>query len=232
MVESVASSTTFDLPVDELITQAAESLGGDHLTANELKRARTALNLILINIQNRGIAPLASISHVSVALVSGSSLSYPLGTSAFNVKDIVIRTSTASGAYTDFGTEMIGFSDWLNISKKTTEGRPTQVLVNRQRTGPVLNVWPVPDSGAYSIQAWVVKRAADVTAAYQLVDVPHRYLGVLVNGLKFHIAQFRKADINTLQWLKMQYEEELLLALDEDRERIDLMIYPDTRSPI
>lgn len=232
MVESVASSTSFDLPVDELITQAAEGLGGEHLTGNELKRARTALNLILIDMQNRGMTPLASMALVSVALVSGSSMNYSLGSNVFNVMDLTIRTSTATGEYTDFGVERIGFSDWLNISKKTTQGRPTQFMVDRQRSGPVINVWPVPDAGKYSLQSWVLQRVADVNASHQLVGTPHRYLGAIVRGLRYHLAEMRGADINKLQWLKQQYVEELQMAMDEDRERTDFEIYPEVNAPM
>ena len=134
MVESVGSSTSFDLPVDELILQASEGVGGGHLTGSELKRARTALNLILIDMQNRGVVPLASMSLVSVALVSGSSMSYSLGTDVFNIMDVAVRTSTASGEYSDVQVERIGFTDWLNIPNKQQEGRPTQFMVDRKST--------------------------------------------------------------------------------------------------
>ena len=232
MVESVASTTSFDLPVDELIVQAAEGLGGGHLTGAELKRARTALNLIMIDMQNRGVAPLASMSLVSITLTSGSSMSYSLGSDVFTVLDGVIRTSTASGEYSDSGIEKIGFSDWLNIADKQHEGKPTQFMVDRQRSGPVVNVWPVPSNNSWSLQVWTLKRLSDINASYQLVGTPHRYLGAIVRGLRFHLAEMRGFDLQRLEWLKMQYLEELQLALDEDRERIDFFVSPEINSPV
>jgi hypothetical protein len=233
VVETVASSTSFDLPVDEIITQAAEGIGGDPLTGNELKRARTALNLILISLQNRGMAPLSSLSLVSVALVSGSSLSYPLGSDVFNVMNVAVRTSTASGEYSDTGIEVLGYTDWLQIVNKQQEGRPTQYMVDRTRNNININVWPVPNAtGRWSLQAWTVKRIADINASYQLVGLPHRYLPAVVAGLRYQLAVMRKLPLDEREWFRNLYETELQLALDEDREKKDFNLYPEVPSPV
>ena len=60
MAESVGTNTSFDLSVDELIEIALEGIGGDHIGNKEARLARTSLNLVFIDLQNRGMAPLAS----------------------------------------------------------------------------------------------------------------------------------------------------------------------------
>lgn len=229
MTEQVGTNTQFNMTVDEIIELALEGLGGEHTSAQESKLARTSLNLVFIDLQNQGMAPLASMKLTEIPLVSGSSLAYQMSAGVFNVFDGVIKVSSSS-SFTDLGIERMGYDEWLDIpTKESTKGRPTRFLVNKQRDNIELNFWPVPDSGKYSFKAWTLNRIADVDASYQLIDLPHRYLPAIVKGLRFYMSDLRGTDMNNKQWMKQEYMESLQLALSEDRERISFHVYPNNR---
>lgn len=232
MTEQVGTNTNFDMPVDELIDFALEGLGGEHISYSDAKNARLALNLIFIDLQNRGMAPLASMQLTTVALVSGSADNYYLGSAVFNVLDAVIQIS-ASGGSTDLPMDRLSYTEWLEIpTKSTSKGRPTQYLVNKQRNGVEVNVWPKPESNKYSLKAWTLNRIADVDGSYQLIDLPHRYLPAIVKGLRYYMADLRSAPLDERQWFKNEYLETLQVALDEDRERVSFDVYPSNKKQL
>lgn len=225
MVEQVGTNRNFDLPVDEILDLAIEGVGGEHVSFEEARKIRTALNLVLIDLQNRGMAPLASVQLTETTLVSGSSENYQLSSATFNIMDAVVNISSSSES-TDLPIERLSYSEWLDLPTKSTKGRPTHYLVDRQRNNIQVSLWPVPDNNTYKFKAWTLQRIANVDKSYQLVDVPHRYLPAIISGLRFHLSILRSRPLDERQWLKMEYLEVLQRALDEDRERTDFDVYP------
>lgn len=230
MTEAVASTTSFDLPVDEIIELALEGLGGETISGKEAKLARTSLNLVLIDLQNRGVAPLSSMEIVSVDLASGSADDYSLGSDVVNVQQAVVAVSVSGsgGTFTDLPLSRLSYDEWLRIpTKDSNQGRPTHYFVDKQRSDHLVSFWPKPDSSTkYRFKAWTLKKTADITKSYQLVDVPRVYLTAIVRGLRYYMADLRGSQIPDKQWYKLEYEEALQRALDEDRERVDLQLYP------
>lgn len=228
MTEQIGTTKTFNMPVDEIIEFALQAIGGDHFSAKESKLARTALNLVFIDLQNRGMAPLSSMELVELTLVSGSSMNYPLGSDVFSVFDAVVEVSSSTG-YTDLNLERKSLSDWLKIpTKETSKGRPTSYLVDKQPDNTFISFWPVPNTGTYSFKAWAMKKIGDVNKSYQLLDLPSSYLPAIIAGLRYHMAGIRNLDANTKMALKQEYVENLMLALEEDRERVSFRVYPES----
>jgi hypothetical protein len=228
MAEVVGTTKNFDLPVDEIIEQALEGLGGEHTSQNEAKLARRSLNLLFIDMQNRGMVPLASMEQVELALVSGSGVGYSMSPDVLNVLDAVIRVSSSSGT-SDIPIEPLSYIDYLEIPQKLTQGRPTGFLVDRQRDNLKITLWPVPDTQTYSFVSWSCVKTADVNKSYQLVDFSTRYLPAIVNGLRWQMSQIRGLPLDVRQVYKNEYLEALQLALEEDRERVDFDVYPSSK---
>ena len=230
MVEQVGTTNTFNMPVDEVIDMALQAIGGERVSYEEAKMARNALNLVFIDLQTRaGMAPLSSMQLSEVQLVSGSSLDYALSAGAIHVLDAVVEVSTSSGT-TDLPLRRLSYADWLKIPVKSASGQPSMFHVNKQRTHLEVNLWPVPNSGAYTFKAWTINKIADVTQGYQLMDIPTRYLPVIIKGLRYFMADIRRVPLDERMYLKNEYNEALQLALDDDRERTDFNIYPVGRT--
>ena len=230
MTATVGTTTAFNMTIDEIISFVLEGIGGEHISAKEAKNARTALNLMFIDLQNKGFAPLASMEVTEVPLVSGSSMGYSFGSDVFTVLDSVVQVSSASGTYVDLGIETITYDDWLNIpTKLQNQGRPSQMLILRGRDDTTFNVWPVPNNNNYKVKSWTLKKIADVNKSHQLVDLPTRYLPSVVAGLRYYMAWLRPGTLmEDKVALKQEYIELLDNAMSEDRERVGIHFYPNT----
>jgi hypothetical protein len=143
--------------------------------------------------------------------------------STVDVLEVVLRRSGE-----DIGVTRVSRQEYLATPTKTTQGRPTQIYINRQIT-PTLTVWPTPENSTDSLIYYRVRRIEDADAATNNPDVPFRFLPCLVAGLAFHIS-LKKAPQRT-QILKAFYEEEFERAASQDiAHGIPLRLVPSYQS--
>jgi hypothetical protein len=86
---------------------------------------------------------------------------------------------------------------------------------------PCINVWPTPNSGGdYTFVYWRLRRLQDAGDGVNIEDIPFRLIPCLVAGLAFYIAS-KRADISPdrVAFLKQEYEQQWLLAAQEDRDK-------------
>jgi hypothetical protein len=86
---------------------------------------------------------------------------------------------------------------------------------------PCINVWPTPDAGGdYTFVYWRLRRLQDAGNGVNVEDIPFRFIPCMVAGLAFYIAAKRAdADPMRVGFLKDEYEQQWLLASQEDREK-------------
>jgi hypothetical protein len=86
---------------------------------------------------------------------------------------------------------------------------------------PCINVWPTPNAGGgYVFTYWRLRRLQDAGNAINVEDIPFRLIPCLVAGLAFYIASKRPdIDPNRVMFLKQEYEQQWLLASQEDRDK-------------
>lgn len=219
----MASSGTysFSLPLDELIDQAIPLAGGEPTGGQDIRFARRALDLLFIDVQNRGIR-LHSLIQTDVSISTTSTILDA------TLQDVLDATVFVSG--TSYDVERMGFGDYIDISRKGQSGRPTRFFVDRKVDAPVLYVWPVPTS-AVTFSFWGVKQTQDGGKLTNTPDFHRRYWPTLVWGLAYHIAASRgmKVPPDRLLFLKGEFEQALDFAAGEDRERITLKVKPNYR---
>lgn len=225
MVETVASTTNFNLPVDEIIEEALDHLGGEHTSHYDARSARRSLNFLLIDLQNRGY-PLCTMEQRTLNLVEDTA-SYTLDNDVLAIIDLNYYDATS-----DTEQQLMALSpfDYFNLTKKDQTGeRPSVYAFDRTgMTAPKLYVWQVPQVSGSSIKYWCVRKHKDVTKSYQLVDISSRYLPSLAIGLAYFMA-FKKEGIDParVQTIFAEYERRLSAAFAEDEDRIDMKVYPD-----
>lgn len=140
-----------------------------------------------------------------------------------DVLEAVIRRSSE-----DLSITRISRQDYLSITKKTTQGRPTEFYVDRQVT-PTITIWPAPENSTDQIIYYRVKKIQDADSAVNTPDIPFRFLPCLVSGLAYQIAVKRSPD--RIAMLKTIYEEEFQRAAAEDIEHgIPLLLVPSYQS--
>lgn len=213
-------TTTFSLDIDEIVKQAYQRIGGEPMTGQNARDARINLNLLFIDMANRG-SPLAKVEQKTKTLTSGTA-TLTLDQEDVDVLELVITTSDD----VDIEVPRIARAEYLRIPNKTQESRPTQYSIDRQKDQIVLTFWPVPDD-AYSVTYYSVVRFEDVTGAREDPDINVRYLPSLITGLAWYLS-FNDKDfpLDKRDRLEKRFEEELERARVEDSEKTTLYLQP------
>jgi len=230
---TTSGTQSFNLDLNNLIEEAFERCGAELRTGYDIRTARRSLNLLTIEWANRGIN-LWTIEQGSIPLVQGQ-ITYNLPVDTIDLLDSVVRTQTGV-EQTDINISRISVSTYATIPNKNAQGRPIQVWIDRQSgateptTGinyPTINVWPAPDqSNFYTYVYWRLRRIQDAGNGTTTQDIPFRMLPCLVAGLAYYLAMKLPDALPRVEMLKMSYEEQWLLASNEDREKASLRLAP------
>ena len=221
MPSTTSGTTAFSMDVEKLIDQALQPSGGETVSGLEASKARTVLNLLLIQLQNKNI-PISKIDIIEQALISGT-VTYTLATSVNDVLAVTLEKADD----VDLTLNRCGVKEYHKITNKTTTGRPNRFMTERLNSAVDVTFWPVPDASTYTAKLLVQLKIEDITAAYQRVDLPTRYLPLLVKWLAYELAINRIGVPDTVKdRLKSEYIEVYKDTMDEDRERTDWILTP------
>ena len=221
---ATSGTTNFSLPLDELLEQASLRVGGEPTLGTEARVSRRALDLLFTDLQNRGIL-LHTLEQVLVTLTQAVA-TISCSPDTLDVLDAVVRRNN-----TDLMMVRMGYGEYLDIPRKTQQGRPTQYFVNRQREYPLIYVWPAPENSTDILVYWKMRFVQDAGKLSNDPDMPRRFFPALVAGLAYYLALNRgmQFPLDRLGILKAEYEEQLQHATEEDRERAPLRIVPRYR---
>ena len=221
---AVSGTYDFNLDIDEVIQEATEMIGGEDTLGHEPASARRSINLMLKDWQNRGV--LLWSTSVSSVTVSASTTTYSLASSTIDALEVVLSRDS-----TDIQLERITPEEYLLIPNKTQTGRPNQYSIRRERDNPVMSVWPLPDNSTDVLKMEIISELQDVNkSAIQNADLPKRFLPCLTCGLAYYMSMKRPlVPENRIMMLKANYEELLMRAMEEDRERASMFIRPRLR---
>ena len=221
---AVSGTYDFNLDIDEVIQEATEMIGGEDTLGHEPASARRSINLMLKDWQNRGV--LLWSTSVSSVTVAASTTTYSLASSTIDALEVVLNRDS-----TDIQLERITPEEYLLIPNKTQTGRPNQYSIRRERDNPVMSVWPLPDNSTDVLKMEIISELQDVNkSAIQNADLPKRFLPCLTCGLAYYMSMKRPlVPENRIMMLKANYEELLMRAMEEDRERASMFIRPRLR---
>jgi len=221
---AVSGTYDFNLDIDEVIQEATEMIGGEDTLGHEPASARRSINLMLKDWQNRGV--LLWSTSVSSVTVAASTATYSLASSTIDALEVVLNRDS-----TDIQLQRITPEEYLLIPNKTQTGRPSQYSIRRERDNPVMSVWPLPDNATDVLKMEIISELQDVNkSAIQNADLPKRFLPCLTCGLAYYMSMKRPlVPENRIMMLKANYEELLMRAMEEDRERASMFIRPKLR---
>jgi hypothetical protein len=237
--------SAFNLDLTELVEEAFERCGLELRTGYELKTARRSLNLLTIEWANRGIN-LWTIEQGYIPMVTGQA-SYALPVDTIDLLDHVVRTGTGQNQ-TDISITRIAEPTYATIPNKNAQGRPIQVWIQRMSgaqypaglgpTGtdpatnidaPKITVWPTPNAPGdqYTFVYWRLRRIQDAGGGASTQDIPFRFLNCMVAGLAYYLSiKLPGVDPQRVPMLKSEYEQQLQLASDEDRDKAPVRFVP------
>jgi hypothetical protein len=143
-------------------------------------------------------------------------------------------TSVAELGTTGFiqiGTEIIAYQNVDTVAKQllncfraqngTTAAAHTTAEAITALNLPNVNVWPTGDGGGpYTFIYWRLRRIQNAGDGVNVQDIPFRLITCLVAGLAFMIA-VKKPEVTPerVAFLKAEYEQQWLLASQEDRDK-------------
>ena len=226
-----ASTANFDLSIDEIAAEAYERCGLQVRSGYDLQTARRSLNLLLAEWANRGLN-LWTIQLQEKPITAGTTNLTGLdlfgsgqeaGQQIVDITDLVIRDSSNN----DFSAQTISRSTYLNISVKTTSGRPSQYYFERT-INPRLYLYPAADVD-YTLVYYALIRMKDAGEYTNNAEIPFRFLPCMTAGLAYYIAMKKAPD--RIQLLKQIYEDEFQRAAAQDGERTSLFLTPKTYLP-
>lgn len=227
---ATTGTATFNLEFTELAEEAWERAGREMRSGYDLRTARRSLNLLTIELANRGIN-LWTIEQGTIPLVQGTN-TYALPADTIDLLEHVIRTSPGvTNSQADLNITRISVSTYSTIPNKLVQGRPIQVWVQRLRDAPQVTVWPTPDQGTvgspyYTFVYWRMRRIQDAGSGVETEDVPFRFLPVLASGLAYQIAMKTPELMQRVPMLQAEYEKQFELAAGEDREKAAIRFVP------
>ena len=126
---------------------------------------------------------------------------------------------------TDYNIQRISRGDYLGIPNKTTEGRPSQIFVNKQIT-PTVKLWPTPDKNTDVLLFDRLVRIDDADNYIDTLQMPFRFYPALAAGLAYYLSIKKAPDRITL--LKSIYDDEIARAISQDADRTSFSVVPAT----
>ena len=183
--------------LSEIFEEAFERAGLEMRSGYDLKTVRRSLNMLTLEWQNRGLN-LFTIESGTQLLTPGTAV-YTLPTDTIDV-----------------------IATYAQQTNKNTQGRPTQVYVDRGVSDVKFTLWPVPDT-AYTVAYYRLKGIDGLDAGIAgSASIPPRFIPALVSGLAFHVAMKKPEAAARAPALRDEYNAQFQLAADEDGDRSSL----------
>ena len=209
--------------LSEIFEEAFERAGLEMRSGYDLKTVRRSLNILQLEWQNRGLN-LFMIESGTQVLTAGTA-TYTMPTDTIDLIEHQLRTGTGTNQL-DQNIERISVSSYAQQGSKNTQGRPTQIYVDRQATAVNVTLWPVPDD-AYTLFYYRMKGSDGVASGIAgSASLPPRFIPALCAGLAFHVAMKKPKAQALAPALRDEYEKQFALAAMEDHESATLRITP------
>jgi hypothetical protein len=168
---------------------------------------------------NRQTAQTNITSITLASTITSTATTIPLSSVSGLTTTGFIKIDSETIGYTNIsGTSLINCTRAQNGTTAASHTSGAAIYVQNL---PCINVWPTPNSGGdYTFVYWRLRRLQDAGNGVNVEDIPFRLIPCLVAGLAFYIASKRADAVpERVLFLKQEYEQQWLLASQEDREK-------------
>lgn len=212
-----------DLP--EIFEEAFERAGLEMKSGYDLKTARRSLNMLLLEWQNRGLN-LFTIDAGTLSLTAGTA-TYTMPTDTIDLLEHQLRVGSGTNQ-ADTNLQRVSVSTYAQQPNKNTQGRPSQIYVERLATETKVTLWPVPDSTeTYTLSYYRLKGIDGLASGVgTTAAVPPRFIPCITAGLAYQIAMKKPEVADRVAPLKQEYEEQFALAAAEDTQSASIRFVP------
>ena len=213
--------------LNELFEEAYERAGLEMRSGYDLKTARRSLNIMTLEWQNRGLN-LFTIEAGTIPLVAGTA-TYTLPSDTIDLIEHQLRTDEGTAQQLDSYIQRMSVSTYSQQGNKNTQGRPSQIYVQRNATDVQVTLWPVPnDATTYKLAYYRLKGIDGLASGVggATTSIPPRFVPALVSGLAYYVAMKKPEVAERVGPLKQEYEEQFRRAADQDQDRSTFRMVP------
>jgi hypothetical protein len=177
------------------------------------------MNLMFNEWSNRGVN-LWTVDQINIELADTYGV-YDLPPDTVDVVSAVINFDG-----NDYRIERMPFDEYANLVNKSKPGRPNRYWIERLTGNNLINLHPVPNQTG-TLKLWRLRRIQDAGSAASTVDMPFRFNEAMIAGVALRVAEKNpNLDTTRLQLLKERYNEAMILAQGEDRDRSSFYLRP------
>jgi hypothetical protein len=139
--------------------------------------------------------------------------------------------------FVNIGSETIAYQNivgnqilnaWRGQNGTTAAAHLTGVDVFNNQL-PCINVWPTPNppGNQYTLVYYRMRRIQDAGTGIRTQDIPFRFIPCMVAGLAYQLSvKIPGVDPMRIPMLKGEYEQQFMLAAEEDREKAAIRFVP------
>lgn len=219
---AIASTSTFELTIEQLMTRAAQVAGllstGQSLDVDDASLLRDMLGMEILELQAEGLVTRA-VEQDTQALVA-STAEYALDSDTLDVyvgPDNVAGTVYVSASTGESRVYAMSRHEYMSLTDKTAEGLPSRVFIER-RTSVTAKFWPVPrESLTFRYQK--VRLGRDSTTTSNTADVDKRRMKAVVWSLAFDYAVAKSVPLDRIGMLASERDRLKTIAKMDDVER-------------
>lgn len=221
----VLTTSTFNLPIDEIIDLGIGRVTGERTNGYDATQAVKLLSLVFQEMTVRG-QNLWTVEYAVQALA--------LSDRTYTLPETVIDIVNANLCDTDFVGNELTIPRWSRDSyaalvDKTTEGRPLAYYIDFQRDAPEIYLYPAPDKSTYEFRYWYIRKLYDVGRLDYNLDIPVRWLPAIISGLAYYFSRQnpKRTSAALREELRTGWETDFKFAAEADRDKSPLMIVFD-----
>ena len=231
------ANIVYPIPVDtvDLIEQIIRTQSGIPQTDINISRISVDTYATIPNKNAQG-RPIQVWVNRQTGLSNATSITLN-GTINSSVTTITVSNAAnlASAGFIKIDSETIAYSAisgnsllyCMRGANNTTAASHTTGAAITVQNLPCINVWPCPDQdNYYTFVYWRLRRMQDAGTGTSVEDIPFRLINCMVAGLAYYISLKIPEAVQRVSMLKEMYEEQLMLALSEDREKAPLRLAP------
>ncbi len=224
---TTSATDTFQQTCDQIIADALINLGalgvGKTPTANQRSHALRALNRLVKSIDASGDF-LWRTERRTIAITAGTASYGPsiIGTDVLGLEDPCDFVLTGQVNRTQ--VYMMSNVDFRKLADRTSQGTPSQYLVERTLAGLTVTLWPVPDL-AGSLEVMAALRGKDMVLGTNTADFTSKWDQCLVLGLTGLLAPAYGQASQAGNWTN-QFDGERERLLNDDNEKGPMQCVP------
>lgn len=222
----MATGSTYDFEAnrDQIIADALTNVGalgpGDSALEGQLTHGARALNRLVKALDPEGMYLWRSIRRTFNT--TDGTASYSLAADVLAV-DEPLSYKPASSNSRSLLTQ-ISRDDYMSLTDRTSEGRPTQYWLERTLTTSTIYLWPTPDTTGDTIEYTAIVKSRDFDTAANTPDFPAHWTNCLVYGLTAELAPaYGQLEMAAYYTGLFDKEKERLLNSDSEKGRLTLV---------